>query len=93
MLELSEQRIEKSIRDNGGTPFGIIEGQERVMIFRYRGLDMAMYVDEIKYQTVKEHIERKTTGYNFPVCNCGQEMPANMRGMTCSKCLLTNGRP
>ena len=93
MLEMVEQRINKAIRDAGGVPCGLIEGPQRVMVFQYRGLDMAMYADEITYTAVKEHIERKTARYKFPICRCGNEMPAGMReGMTCSMCILKHTR-
>ena len=90
MLEMIEQRINKAIRDAGGVPCGLIEGPQRVMVFRYRGLDMAMYADQITYATVKQHIEEKTARFKFPKCRCGNEMPATMHeGMVCSACILT----
>jgi hypothetical protein len=88
MTEIMRQILEKSIRDNGASPTGIIDGPNRVMLFRYRGLDMAMYADEINYQSVKSHIQEKVLRYDFPKCVCGRLLPANHRRD--SLCVMCN---
>lgn len=89
MIGMVKQQIEKAIRDNDATPFSIqYGGPQRVMLFRHRGIDMAMYADEINYKSVREHIQAKIKDYPFPMCQCGQGLPANYAdGMKCIRCL------
>lgn len=89
MLDTVRQQIDKCIRDAGGVPLGLIDGPQRVVIFDYRGLDMAMYANDITYANVRRHMEEKASTYAFPRClsGCGAELPAGRSG-DCTLCLL-----